>query len=162
MLKGFLPIVGDRPRVLILGSFPGIPSLRVERYYGHGPNAFWRVMGAILGFDPALDWPEKYAALVEAGVAVWDVIDQCEREGGSDDGRIVTATAIPNPIPFWLVEHSTIKRVVFNGQSPSRFYKKLLGPLPEGHKVAPSTSPLYAIKTVDEKIESWREALAGF
>ena len=42
--------------MLILGSMPGAMSLRLQQYYGHPQNAFWRIVGEILGFDATLGY----------------------------------------------------------------------------------------------------------
>jgi len=51
MLQGFPPLLGDQPRVLILGSMPSAASLHQQQYYGHLRNAFWPIMAALF------DWP---------------------------------------------------------------------------------------------------------
>ena len=44
VLYSFPPIVSQNSKVLILGSMPGEVSLKVQQYYAHPRNAFWRVM----------------------------------------------------------------------------------------------------------------------
>lgn len=51
---GFPPVVGDRPRVLILGTLPGQLSLRRQQYYAHPRNAFWKVMSEAVGAHSTL------------------------------------------------------------------------------------------------------------
>ena len=38
-------------RLFILGSLPGDASLAAQRYYAHPQNAFWRLVGGIIGED---------------------------------------------------------------------------------------------------------------
>ena len=86
-------------RVLVLGSMPGTISLRQGRYYAHPRNAFWPIAAEILGFDPALDYALRLERLTQAGVALWDVLQGCEREGSLDaDIR----NAVPNDFAGFL------------------------------------------------------------
>ena len=50
-LQGLPPVIGRNARLLILGSFPGVASLRAQQYYGHPRNQFWPLLSAIWGVD---------------------------------------------------------------------------------------------------------------
>ena len=52
-VHSFPPIASTTSRVLILGTMPSKVSLRARQYYAHPQNLFWRIIGGILGFDPA-------------------------------------------------------------------------------------------------------------
>ena len=49
IIYSFDPIVDDKSRVLILGTMPGVESLRKQEYYGHPRNAFWPIIAAVCG-----------------------------------------------------------------------------------------------------------------
>ena len=74
--KSFPYSADDRAQVLILGSMPGEESLRQRQYYAFPRNAFWRIAGELFGFDPALSYARRLAALRRARVALWDVVGE--------------------------------------------------------------------------------------
>src|SRR5207249_4908149 len=76
---------GPNPKILILGSMPGLASLKKRQYYGHKQNQFWRLLGEVLGEKlPELDYDGRLEVLKRRGVALWDVLAECEREGSLD------------------------------------------------------------------------------
>jgi hypoxanthine-DNA glycosylase len=72
--RGFPPVIDDRVKVLILGSFPSPASLEKQQYYGHPQNHFWKLMGALL--DEALyEMDSRSAAgFAKARIGLWDRI----------------------------------------------------------------------------------------
>ena len=81
IIYSFDPIVDDKSRVLILGTMPGVESLRKQKYYGHPRNAFWPIIAAVCGRELPVSYVEKTAMLLDGGIALWDVCRGCEREG---------------------------------------------------------------------------------
>ncbi|MDZ7794202.1 MAG: DNA-deoxyinosine glycosylase [Spirochaetia bacterium] len=121
MIYGFPPIIGEQPRVLILGSMPGVKSLELGQYYGHQQNHFWRIMSELLGRPMPGGYAGRTAMLCEAGIAVWDVFDSCRREGSLDQS---IREAIPNDVPGLLRKYPSIRLVVFNGRKAEQgFYR---------------------------------------
>ena len=90
-VTSFPPIVGEMPRVLILGSMPGVESLRAKEYYAHPRNAFWKILGDLGLCDPSESYALRTASMQRASVALWDVLAVCERDG-SLDASIVRET----------------------------------------------------------------------
>lgn len=158
--RGFPPIVGKRPRVLILGSLPSRQSILMQQYYAHPQNAFWRIMGVLLGASPAETYECRAAMLKEAGVAVWDVLDSSVRPG-SMDADIVERTAVTNDIVGFLQSHEEIRAIFFNGQTAAKLFRKRLGqqlasvPRAIDLHTLPSTSPAHATLSMEEKTARW-------
>lgn len=157
ILRSFPPSAAGDARVLILGSMPGRESLRLRQYYAHPGNAFWRIMGDLVGFDPALPYGERLERLRDGGVALWDVIATCRREG-SLDSRI--RDAAPNDLPRLLGRCPSIRLVACNGAASYDALAHFFPALPVRAVRLPSTSPAAATLTYADKARAWREALA--
>ena len=112
LLEGFAPIGSREPRILILGSFPSVRSLERGEYYGHERNHFWPILASLLGFDPGLGYAERVSRLDRAGIAVWDIIAACEREGSLDQD--IRAESL-NPIGEYIEARPQLERVGLNG-----------------------------------------------
>ncbi|MCZ6579400.1 MAG: DNA-deoxyinosine glycosylase, partial [Gammaproteobacteria bacterium] len=50
-VHSFEPIVGRDPRILILGSMPGVMSLQAVEYYANPRNVFWKIIGELFELD---------------------------------------------------------------------------------------------------------------
>ena len=100
IIQGFDPISDPDARILILGSMPGIASLEANQYYGHPRNAFWRIMGDVFGAGLELPYAERTAILKDQGVAVWDVLKLCHREGSLDSN---IKDEVPNDFATFLM-----------------------------------------------------------
>ena len=165
-LRGFPPVVGAHPRLLLLGSMPGRASLAAGQYYAQPRNQFWRLMGDLVGAAPALAYADRLAVLKQAGWALWDVIESCEREG-SLDASIVTRTVHTNDFATFHACHPTIELIGCNGATAERLYRRHVLPGLEGRARAiaivrlPSTSPAHARLSFERKRDSWARALAG-
>jgi hypoxanthine-DNA glycosylase len=160
--RSFPPVAGRGARVLILGTLPGVASLAAGRYYAHPRNAFWRLMGDLAGAGPDLLYRRRLARLRAAGLALWDVVAESEREGSADsDIRGVR----PTDVPALLRRCPSIRGIVFNGQGAARLYRRHLASAVAAVRpglqlaLAPSTSPAHATMSYAEKRRHWRVAL---
>jgi len=161
---GFPPIENPNARVLILGSMPGIASLRAGQYYAHPRNQFWPIMGALLGHNLAeLAYPERVQCLIDAGIALWDVLQSCQRPG-SLDADIAPASIIANDFATFFARHPAITHVYFNGTAAERHFNQRVRPLlqtrPLHYLRLPSTSPAHAALNYPAKLDAWRVLLA--
>lgn len=162
ILQSFPVLTGREPRVLILGSMPGSASLAAGQYYAHPQNRFWPLMGMLVGAAPTLPYTERCSRLTAAGIALWDVLARCEREG-SLDSAIVDATAQANDFSALLRHNPSLRTVLFNGaKAESSFQRSVapgLGATDLAFRRLPSTSPANASQSAQFKLSAWREAL---
>ncbi len=160
----FPPIVAPDARLLILGSMPGEASLRQQQYYGHPRNAFWPIMGALLGIPPQADYDARCAALTAHRIALWDVIAACARPGSLDQA-IRPETVRVNDFAAFFALAPAIDHLLFNGGTAEREYRRRVLPtLPERDRQMtmqrlPSTSPANAGLRFEQKLAAWRQRL---
>lgn len=157
--EGFPPIIGDNPKVLILGTFPGKESLKQNQYYAHSRNTFWYIICKLLEIDPQTSYEHKKNIMMKNGLAVWDVLKACEREGSSDQA-IKGQTKEINDFKTLFAKYRGIKYIFFNGGNAEKEFKKLVLPLKNIHHALeyhrlPSTSPAMASLTKDQKYKEW-------
>lgn len=159
MAQGFKPIIDDKCKILILGTMPSIESIKRNEYYGNTRNQFWRIVFSLFYMEVREYYEEKKDFLLSHHIAVWDVLENCERDGSSD-------ASIKNPkandFHKLFNQYPNIKSVYFNGKKAEKLYLKLVGKeISYGiiyQTALPSTSPANAIK-FNEKLKEWRNIL---
>lgn len=170
---GFEPVFDARSRVLVLGSLPSVLSRENAFYYGNPRNRFWRVIAACVHEAPPPNEGEaltgasdtvtrgesiaqKRALLLRHGIALWDVIAQCDIKGSSD-------ASIRNVVPADIrrvLDVAPIEAVLCNGGTAGRLYarypQRVVG-MPA--VTLPSTSPANAAWSLDRLVERWSREL---
>ncbi len=150
----FPPIIDDHSEIIILGSIPGVKSLEKQQYYGHPQNKFWKIIFELLDEEFTVDYEQRIQILKKHHIALWDVIDSCERKG-SLDSEIKNEEA--NQIEELLEDHPNIKAIFCNG---GKSYKNLQKILEKNYKIPvfllPSTSPLHTM-SFEKKLEDWKK-----
>lgn len=147
-------------RLLILGSMPSAESLRRQAYYANPHNHFWRVVFAVLGETDPIEYPRRLEALTRRGIALWDVLEACQR-AGSLDANIVAGSEVANDIPGFLRAHPRVRAVALNGAKAAALFDRLIiarwGDLSERIQILrlPSTSPANTCG-IERKIARWR------
>ena len=156
-ITAFPPVAPPGARVLILGSMPSVESLNQGFYYAHPRNAFWRILAEVYGEPFPVGIPERVALLERHGVALWDVLDSCEREGSLDSA--IRAPRV-NDFKGLFERCPRIRLILLNGGTAARLFMKHGGPFLEGRECLrlPSTSPAYTL-SYERKLALWRQAL---
>lgn len=161
LVCSFPPTSQPDARVLILGTVPSVVSLEKQQSYGHPQNAFWRIMGELFGAGWGVPYDDRKRILCENGIALWDVLRQCHRDG-SLDSAIEVASEVPNDFVPFLRKHRAIHTIFFNGQKAETAFRR--------HSLAdvtkldreftfsrlPSTSPAHAGRNFAQKLADWQ------
>ncbi len=149
----FDPVYDENSRILILGSFPSVKSREQQFYYGHPQNRFWKVTAAVAGAPVPQNIGEKRQMLLKYGIALWDVIAECEIIGSSDSSiRNVKPTRLE-----LILEHAEIQQIYANGNTAKKLYERFQR-AGCGREIVglPSTSPANAAFSLERLLESWR------
>ena len=157
-LHGLGPILDAGTRLIVLGSFPSVASLRAQRYYAHPQNQFWKILGALWGLPlHDMNYSEKTDALRAHGLGVWDVYAACEREGSLDSA---IENAQLNDLASLKTRCPRLQAIAHNGGESFKHarHTRALG-LPVYR--LPSTSPANASWTFERKLAAWREVFAA-
>ncbi len=96
------------------------------------------------------------------GIALWDVLARCERDGSLDSA---IRAEQPNDIESLLQEHPSIRLIALNGRKAASSFRKHIC-LSPGVSVLelPSSSAANALQSFEEKCDQWlglRTALAA-
>jgi len=152
--------------LLILGSMPGVASLKAAQYYAHPRNLFWPTMDALFGVPLVLAYDERVARLNAQGIALWDVLRACERPG-SLDASIVRGSEQANDFAGFLDRHPRLQAIALNGAAARDAFHRHARPrlgkrLDTVQLIAlPSTSPANAGLSLAAKRAAW-QALQAF
>lgn len=153
--ESFPPIAAGDAKILILGSMPGQKSLDMQQYYAHPRNRFWQLMALLLEEKQPESYAGKQAMLIRHGVALWDTLAFCERQGSLDSD---IRGEVPNDICGLLGRCPGVRAVFCNGgKAASVFRRHFAGRLPEGVQVfyLHSTSPANARMALADLEEEW-------
>lgn len=161
-LTGLAPVAQPNASVLILGSMPGAASLAQQQYYAHPRNAFWPLMAQLAGFSATQPYHEKVTALNASGVALWDVIASCQRNGSLDSA---IRGEQPNDLASFFASQPGLVAIAFNGGKAWLSFKRYVLPqqiVPADIRLLtlPSTSPAHAALSFAEKLQQWQQLSA--
>jgi len=157
MKQAFRPIVTPQSKLLILGTMPGEKSLELQQYYGNRGNQFWKLMFTILNVPFTLNYHERLELLLKHDIALWDVLQYCEREGSLDSN---IKNEVANDFESFYSEHPAIKNVFFSSKNAAAYYDKYVGRRTDIiYDVLPSPSGANASKSFSEKLGEWQKKI---
>jgi double-stranded uracil-DNA glycosylase len=133
------PLFNGKSRILILGTMPSPVSRERSFFYMHTTNRFWPVLAALFSEPltyanngmlinaPNNEHPDIPAAVRERmnlaqnhGIALWDVLAQCDISGAEDH-------SIRNPVvnDFTdILARSSISKIYCTGKTAYQLYHK--------------------------------------
>lgn len=155
--KGLPPIYDADSEVLILGSFPAKESRKSGSYYSNKANSFRNIICEYYNEPLPTNNSEIEAILHKHHIAVWDMIESCEIAGSSDknikDAEYHKAIEIQD-----LLNRSKIKKIIINGRTLDKKYKKYFGEIAVPSVAVLSTSPANNGRKIQREQE-WRKEL---
>lgn len=159
--KSFKPSINEQSKILILGSMPGVKSFEEQQYYAHPQNRFWKIMSDICDFDLVnSNYKIRLNKLLDNGIALWDTIGVCEREGSLDSD---IQKEVPNDIRKLLKKYPQIRKICLNGNKSYNLFKKHFPEVISSGEYTiyhlPSTSPANARFRLRELTELWMNAI---
>lgn len=164
LIQSFPPVAYKEAKILILGSMPGIASLEAGQYYAHPRNLFWDIIEEITGIPRQTPYEDRTKELAKSGIALWDVLQSCIREGSLDSN---IQHEVPNDLQNFLYTHNRIERICFNGKKAEASFQRYIRTLGNTEDITgarqlltlPSTSPANASIPYEIKLENWGKAL---
>ena len=154
-ISSFPPISNPDCKVLILGTMPGEKSLKMNQYYAHGGNQFWKLIFNIFNETFSNDYEKCKTILIQNKIALWDVLKACEREGSSDSSILKEES---NDFKTFFINHPSIKLIAFNGNNAEAYFNTYSKEKPEIKNLTlPSTSPANTWKTFEQKLTEWKK-----
>lgn len=140
----FPPVFDEHSRVLVLGTIPSPKSRELGFYYMHPHNRFWRALCAALGEQVPNDIAGRRELCLRRGIALWDVLADCEIEGAADAS---IKNAHPNDLSR-IFSVADIRQVYTTGKKAQALYERFFSAFPPA-RCLPSTSP--ANRTISEE-----------
>lgn len=136
---------------------PGERSLQQQQYYGHKGNQFWKLIFTLFDKPISHDYDEKKLILLDKGLALWDVLQHCERTGSADS---TIKNDIPNDFIAFYEKFPGIRHVFFSsGKARELYQKHVIKNENLTYYQLPSPSSANTWKTFEEKLTEWKKVL---
>jgi len=152
-VSGLAPIEDGDCRILILGTMPGVESLRQQAYYANPSNLFWKLIAVVTGETAPDSYEDKKVYLRRHKVALWDMCQVCNRAGSLDSN---ISNEVPNDIKSFIAVHPNVKVIGCNGKESARMFRKYMVGIENVEFIPlPSSSPANAGVSLEKKVDAW-------
>ncbi len=163
--------VPPKARFLILGSFTAKQAVKgntafddaYDWFYSNGRNQFWPIIEAVYQRD-LNNKHSKQKLFAELGIAMADIILQCERkEGNNLDNNLVNIIYNVDAITK-ILDSNQIQKIFFSScfveKKFRKVFKNIITQQPNTELVTlPSPSPRFAQMSKQQKIGKYRQLL---
>lgn len=161
----FGSFVPKNAKYLILGSFTGknVGDNNYDWFYGTKRNQFWPIIETV--YKRALrDRKDKEKLFSKLGLAIADIIYQCERKTGSNLDTNLVNIVYNTAAVEKILKQNNIRTIYFSSRFvETKFRKKLkylIEQYPEIELVTlPSPSPRFAKLNLEEKVKIYHRLL---
>lgn len=117
-------------------------------------------MSAIYELDLDAKYRRKAEVLKDNGIALWDVVEFCERVGSLDKN---IQNPISNDFRSFLIQNRKITKILLNGRKAEKLFRTLVCSVEELRELqltyVPSTSPANTRTNFESKLQIWQAAL---
>ena len=163
--------VPKNAKYFILGSFAGRQAVKgtdatddsYDWFYGTKKNQFWPILEEVCGVE-LRNKHGKQELFTKLGIAIADIIYQCERKEGSNlDTNLVNIVYNIEPIEK-VMDSNQIDKIFFTSRLVEDRFKKVFKNIINRHPTCklftlPSPSPRYAKMSKEQKIIRYKELL---
>jgi TDG/mug DNA glycosylase family protein len=152
--QAFDLVANTHCHLLLLGSFPGVWSLRDRQYYANPRNQFWQLLSPVIGIDLVpLGYADRLATVLAHGIGLWDVVATARRVGSLDSALRDVA---PRALHSAAAGLPDLRAMAFNGATAFKIGQRQMAKCPKVKcLLLPSSSPAHTIGLA-AKAEQWR------
>lgn len=152
--QAFPPIANQHSKILLLGTMPGEKSLKLQRYYSHKGNQFWKIVFQLFNQPLVDNYDTQKQLLLDNGIAVWDVLQYCQRTGSADSN---IKSEMPNDFSSFYNKYPNVKCIFFTSTKARDYYDIYLKRKANyDYFLLPSPSSANTWRTFDEKLIEWK------
>ena len=183
--KSFNAVYDGNAKILIMGSIPSAGGVKFGFFYMSKVNKFWEYLTKTLCTDNFVELANQYRdnhdkptcerykeqvkqALYKNHIALFDVIESCERVGSADNQILSSTNNSFDSIKQILVDNPNIKKIIVNSYEVEKRLKQILGKngLDEVKTLLKTDNPIIRIlspspmckrtHTEQEILENWK------
>ncbi|OGM21935.1 hypothetical protein A2863_00900 [Candidatus Woesebacteria bacterium RIFCSPHIGHO2_01_FULL_38_9b] len=160
--------VPPRAKYLILGSFTGkgVGINSYDWFYGTKRNQFWPIIESVYNMKLPVK-KNKQNLFTHLGIAITDIIYQCERKKASNLDNNLTNIVYNTKGINNIFKKNKIEKIFFSSRFVETRFKMIFEKLINKNNniqliTLPSPSPRYAAMSIDEKIKRYQSILPKY